>query len=128
MGSAELVEEISPLRCRDLAGHVLVPTGAPRLSLEGRNCTVQGKCLAGMACARKNMNISFRQRAMPEQDVITRAAMWFEDAEGFGPLLDMIGDAEVVLIGEASHGTEEFYRTRAELTRALITRKGFNVV
>jgi erythromycin esterase-like protein len=74
------------------------------------------------------MNISFRQRAMPEQDVITRAAMWFEDAEGFGPLLDMIGDAEVVLIGEASHGTEEFYRTRAELTRALITRKGFNVV
>lgn len=62
-------------------------------------------------------------------EVIRRSARWFEAAsDGFGPLLDCIGDASLVLIGEASHGTHEFYRTRAELTKALITRKGFNVV
>jgi erythromycin esterase-like protein len=62
-------------------------------------------------------------------EVIRRAARWFEPApDGFGPLLDSIGDASLVLIGEASHGTHEFYRTRAELTKALIARKGFNVI
>ena len=50
-------------------------------------------------------------------DAIRRAVRWFEaDPNGFGPLLDSIGDASLVLIGEASHGTHEFYRTRAELT------------
>jgi erythromycin esterase-like protein len=58
-------------------------------------------------------------------DAIRRAAHWFEVApEGFGPLLDSIGDASLVLMGEASHGTHEFYRTRAEFTKALIERKG----
>src|SRR5712691_397465 len=62
-------------------------------------------------------------------DVIRHAAVWFEPSpDGFGSLLDAIGDASLVLIGEASHGTHEFYRTRAELTRALILSKGFNVV
>lgn len=62
-------------------------------------------------------------------DVIRRSARWFEAAaDGFGPLLDSIGDASLVLIGEASHGTHEFYRTRAELTKALVTQRGFNVI
>src|SRR4051794_9441333 len=62
-------------------------------------------------------------------DVLRRAAVWFEpSADGFGPLLDAVGDARLVLIGEASHGTHEFYRTRAELTKALILRNGFNIV
>ena len=50
-----------------------------------------------------------------------------EDAE-LAPLLDRIGDARVVCIGEASHGTSEFYRLRARITRALIEEKGFTVV
>src|SRR5690606_35963187 len=37
-------------------------------------------------------------------------------------------DASVVLIGEATHGTHEFYRIRADLTRALIRRRAFNMV
>lgn len=45
-----------------------------------------------------------------------------------GPLLDRIGDCPVVLLGEASHGTSEFYRMRAHITRELILRKGFTVV
>lgn len=43
-------------------------------------------------------------------------------------LLDLVGDARFVLIGEASHGTHEFYRERARLTRRLIEERGFNVV
>jgi erythromycin esterase-like protein len=62
-------------------------------------------------------------------DAIRHAAVWFEPTtDGFDPLLESIGDARLVLIGEASHGTHEFYQIRAELTKALIARKGFNVV
>lgn len=45
-----------------------------------------------------------------------------------GPLLERIGDCHVVLLGEASHGTSEFYRMRAHITRELIRQKGFTVV
>jgi erythromycin esterase-like protein len=48
--------------------------------------------------------------------------------DDFDPLLQAIGDCRFVLIGEASHGTHEFYRLRAELTRRLITEKGFHAV
>lgn len=50
-----------------------------------------------------------------------------DDVE-LGPLLDRIGEAKVVLLGEASHGTSEFYRMRARITRELITRRGFTIV
>jgi erythromycin esterase-like protein len=46
----------------------------------------------------------------------------------FDPLLKMVGDARFVLIGEASHGTHEFYRLRAQITKRLIAEKGFNAV
>lgn len=49
-------------------------------------------------------------------------------ADDYQPLMDLIGDARLVLIGEASHGTHEFYATRAMLTRRLIEEKGFNAV
>ena len=41
---------------------------------------------------------------------------------------DLIGDARIVLIGEASHGTHEFYQARAEITQWLIEEKGFTAV
>lgn len=46
----------------------------------------------------------------------------------FDPLLDLIGDAHIVLLGEASHGTHEFYRIRGEITKRLIREKGFTAV
>jgi erythromycin esterase-like protein len=46
----------------------------------------------------------------------------------FDPLLAMIGNARFVLIGEASHGTHEFYRIRAEITKRLIRELGFAAV
>src|SRR5256885_2325506 len=62
-------------------------------------------------------------------EALRGAAQWFEAApDGFRAVLDAIGDARLVLIGEASHGTHEFYEARAELTKALIVHAGFNVV
>lgn len=43
-------------------------------------------------------------------------------------LLDRIGGARIVLIGEATHGTSEFYRMRARITRELIDHRAFNIV
>ena len=43
-------------------------------------------------------------------------------------LFDLVGDSKLVLIGEASHGTHEFYRTRAHITKRLIQEKGFTAV
>jgi erythromycin esterase-like protein len=48
--------------------------------------------------------------------------------EDFAPLLDLVGEARLVLIGEASHGTHEFYRIRAQISKALIEQHGFQAV
>ena len=61
---------------------------------------------------------AMRQRAHP----LTGAA------NDYDPLLEHIGEARLVLLGEASHGTHEFYRERAELTTRLIAEKGFTAV
>ncbi len=46
----------------------------------------------------------------------------------YDPLLEMIGDARFVLLGEATHGSHEFYRERAQITKRLIKEKGFSAV
>ncbi|HJR51258.1 MAG TPA: erythromycin esterase family protein, partial [Gemmatimonadales bacterium] len=46
----------------------------------------------------------------------------------YDALLEQIADARVVLLGEASHGTAEFYRERARITRRLIEERGFTIV
>lgn len=43
-------------------------------------------------------------------------------------ILEAIGNARIVMIGEASHGTSEFYTIRAELSKRLIEQKGFKVI
>ncbi|KOX13943.1 erythromycin esterase family protein [Nocardiopsis sp. NRRL B-16309] len=50
------------------------------------------------------------------------------DTAALDPLLDRVGDARYVLLGEASHGTSEFYRWRAAVTERLIAEKGFSLV
>jgi len=50
------------------------------------------------------------------------------DTSDYDPLLELIGDARIVLLGEASHGTHEFYSQRARITRRLIEEKGFNAL
>jgi erythromycin esterase-like protein len=46
----------------------------------------------------------------------------------YDSLIQQIGEARFVLIGEASHGTHEFYRERAQITKRLIREKGFSAV
>lgn len=50
------------------------------------------------------------------------------NAQDYNPLMEQIGDARFVLIGEASHGTHDFYQQRAEITKRLIQEKGFTAV
>ncbi|WP_212826835.1 erythromycin esterase family protein [Polymorphospora rubra] len=48
--------------------------------------------------------------------------------DDFDPLLDRIGDARIVQLGEASHGTYDYYRLREQLTRRLVAEHGFSFV
>lgn len=50
------------------------------------------------------------------------------DLRGYDSLIDLVGDTSIVLIGDASHGTHEFYRERALITTRLIEEKGFNMI
>lgn len=50
------------------------------------------------------------------------------EAPHFADAFERFGDARVVLLGEATHGTHEFYAARAAITRRLIERHGFNIV
>jgi erythromycin esterase-like protein len=50
------------------------------------------------------------------------------EVEDYDPLMKMIADSPLVLIGEASHGTHEFYQERAQITKRLINEKGFTAV
>jgi putative phosphoribosyl transferase len=50
------------------------------------------------------------------------------DDPAFGEVFDRFAQSRVVLLGEASHGTSDFYRARAAITRRLIERHGFTIV
>jgi len=50
------------------------------------------------------------------------------EPDEYDALLSLVGDRRLVLIGEASHGTHEFYRERARITRRLIDELGFTAV
>jgi erythromycin esterase-like protein len=50
------------------------------------------------------------------------------DPSDYDALIAMVGDARLVLLGEASHGTHEFYRERARITKRLIAEHGFSAV
>ena len=70
---------------------------------------------------------------MPELDTIRRLNRSLATADGSDPhdldaIVEAIGDARIVLLGEASHGTHEFYATRAAVTRRLIETRGFRAV
>jgi erythromycin esterase-like protein len=62
-------------------------------------------------------------------DVVREAAHpLVGEVDDYDPPMKLIGDAPLVLIGEASHGTHEFYRERAQITKRLIKEKGFTAV
>jgi len=51
-----------------------------------------------------------------------------DNESDYDPLMELIGNARFVMLGEATHGTHEFYRERARITRRLIEEKGFDAV
>lgn len=63
-------------------------------------------------------------------DAIKRIYIPFEEIKKYdiNGLLERIGDARVVLFGEASHGSSEFYSMRQEISKALIEQKGFRII
>lgn len=69
-------------------------------------------------------------REDPLVTAIADAAEPFDAIEtaDLAPLLRRIGDARVVLLGEASHGTSEFYQMRERISRELIRHKGFDFI
>jgi erythromycin esterase-like protein/predicted phosphoribosyltransferase len=67
--------------------------------------------------------------AVSAAEAVCQAAVELHgSARDYDPLLERIGDAQFVLLGEASHGTHEFYRERAEITKRLLAEKGFSAV
>jgi erythromycin esterase-like protein len=70
-----------------------------------------------------------RTTAIPLSQTLRDASHPLTHSAGdYDPLIELIGDARVVLLGEASHGTREFYRERARITQRLIEEQGFTVV
>jgi protein-L-isoaspartate(D-aspartate) O-methyltransferase len=67
-------------------------------------------------------------RSLPELIRASAEPLPGLDDPVFGALFDRYADARVVLLGEASHGTSEFYRARAAITRRLIEAHGFTIV
>jgi protein-L-isoaspartate(D-aspartate) O-methyltransferase len=87
---------------------------------------------AGLRSRRAPEPRSFREPARDQtiSDLIGAAAEPLPDFDdpAFGKMFDRFANAKVVLLGEASHGTSEFYRARAAITRRLIEEHGFTIV
>ena len=60
--------------------------------------------------------------------IVRSAARHISNPNDYDSLVDIAASAQCVLIGEASHGTHEFYATRADLTRSLVAEKGFRAI
>ena len=60
--------------------------------------------------------------------LLNKAATPLESTADLDPLIDYIGDSKYVLLGEASHGTHEYYTWRAKITQRLNKEKGFSFV
>jgi erythromycin esterase-like protein len=68
---------------------------------------------------------------LDEEEAVSSIRQWAYPAENFkdlAPLFKRIGDARIVMLGEASHGTNEYYTWRAYITQQLIREKGFNFI
>ncbi len=61
-------------------------------------------------------------------EYFSQKAIPLKDAGDLDELIELAGSRRLVLLGEASHGTTEFYKWRAEITRRLINEKGFSFV
>lgn len=63
-------------------------------------------------------------------EIMTKDIPWYslKDSASLDSLMNTIGDAQFVLLGEASHGTSEFYTWRSAITKRLIKEKGYSLI
>lgn len=75
---------------------------------------------------RKNISTS----GNPEEiiEILSKHSSALKYTEDLDPLIDYIGNSKYVLLGEASHGTHEYYTWRAKITQRLIQEKGFSFI
>ncbi|WEX90786.1 protein-L-isoaspartate(D-aspartate) O-methyltransferase [Sinorhizobium garamanticum] len=131
----------------DLGGHMVIPIGPQGeqrlLKVTRVNATTfEEHDLGGVRFvpligehARKNERLQPARptprppsRTLPEMVADVAEPLPDLDDPAFGRLFDRFGNRRVVLLGESSHGTSEFYRARAAITRHLIEEHGFTIV
>jgi protein-L-isoaspartate(D-aspartate) O-methyltransferase len=88
----------------------------------------QGWSEDGRRSAANHLPGASRNLSLPEMIAQAAEPLPAFDDPAFGALFDRFADRRVVLLGEASHGTAEFYRARAAITRHLIAHHGFTIV
>ena len=88
----------------------------------------QGWTEDGRRAASNHLPGRSRGRTLPEMIADAAEPLPDFDDPAFARLFDRFADRRVVLLGEASHGTSEFYRARAAITQHLIARHGFTIV
>jgi len=72
--------------------------------------------------------VGFRRNASDAVSLVRAAACPLPGAKHYDRILSWLGDASIVLLGESTHGTHDFYAARATLTRRLIEERGFAAV
>ncbi|WHS90915.1 protein-L-isoaspartate(D-aspartate) O-methyltransferase (plasmid) [Sinorhizobium kummerowiae] len=127
----------------DLGGHLVIPVGPPEeqrlMKVTRVNATTfEEQDLGGVRFVPlvgehgwHEERVRARLRPAPTlPELVAEAAEPLPDLDdpAFGPLFDRFAGRRVVLLGEASHGTSEFYRARAAITRRLIEEHGFTIV
>jgi erythromycin esterase-like protein len=60
--------------------------------------------------------------------IIHQKAIVLNSKDDLAPLIERIGNARIVMLGEASHGTHEYYTWRSYISRKLIEKKNFNFI
>lgn len=78
------------------------------------------------------MGTYFAKRPVPDKQeivkIVEQEAFPLKSKADLNPLMERIGDARIVMLGESTHGTHEYYQWRAHISRKLIEEKGFNFI
>lgn len=89
----------------------------------------QQDCLLFKSCIMRHYFT--KETTLNEKEAIASIQIYshpLKNKTDLNPLFDKIGDARIVMLGEASHGTSEYYTWRSEISKALIEQKGFNFI
>jgi len=101
---------------------------ALRAAITELTCTHQRRPLWNLVLILQSPKSMSWSSHTPDARALRAAAMPLESAVDLDPLIERIGAARYVLLGEASHGTSEYYTWRTEITKRLVVEKGFSFI